>query len=176
MNTSIKEMQPVRYLICIIITVIMQIILHEVLHITAALLAGVPLSSLKIGLLGINPSITLTHPVTERVRLFIYYAGGMGTGIVLLFIYLLYWLRRFKYKPSLFHWVMGLATIVLTAGEFATGYLEGCFHSAYIASAVSLLSPVYLLIFGWSISAALIHGVLCPLTKIKNTQKRVKEE
>ncbi|MBN1368948.1 MAG: hypothetical protein JW954_01765 [Dehalococcoidaceae bacterium] len=63
-------------------------------------------------------------------------------------------------------WAMGLATVAIVAMEFASGYLEGRFHSAYLYGATTLLSPTHLLTIGWVLSAVVMHIGFCPRKKL----------
>ncbi len=138
------------------------VIIHETAHILAAAIRGVPFGELKLGLLGINPSVTLPRWVDENTRTVIFYAGGVTTGAVFMLGYLLHWVRKYRRSPSPLYWTMGLVTIVFAAEQFAAGYLEGRYHGAYIMSATTLFSPTDILIYGWMIAAVLFHFSLCP--------------
>ncbi len=142
------------------------VIIHEAAHILAALIKGVPFSSLKLGFWGINPSITLPPWIDESAKIVIFYAGGLTTGVLLLIGYL-YWVQAFHKNPSLGCWIMGLTTILLASEQLAMGYLEGRYHAAYIASATSLLSPADMWTICWMIVALLLHFALCPWSKMK---------
>jgi hypothetical protein len=85
--------------------------------------------------------------------MFIFYAGGLTTGAVLLLGYLLYRLRRYCCNPSISRWAMGLTTILLASEHLAARYLERCYHIADIIGATSLLSPTDVMTYGWMISA-----------------------
>jgi hypothetical protein len=128
----------------------------------AAVIRGVPFAELKLGFLGINPSVTLPRWVDQNTRTVIFYAGGLSTGAVFLLGYLLYWVRKYRRRPSPLHWAMGLTTIMLATEQFAAGYLEGRCHGAYIMSATTLFSPTAVLTYGWMIAAMFFHFSLCP--------------
>jgi hypothetical protein len=71
----------------------------------AAVIRGVPFAELKLGFLGINPSVTLPRWVDQNTRTVIFYAGGLSTGAVFLLGYLLYWVR--KYRREAFTTILG---------------------------------------------------------------------
>ena len=73
---------------------LMTIIVHEASHILAALLLGVPFAELELGFYGINPSVTIPSWFSSTPRIIVYYAGWLVTGLILLFTYLLFWMRR----------------------------------------------------------------------------------
>ena len=145
------------------------VLAHEAAHIVAALALGVPLSELQPGFLGINPSVTLPEWFTGTPRTIVRYAGGFAAGAGLLLFYLLYWMRRYRHAPSFFRWSLGAVTMVFAAMQFATGYLEGRYHGAYIMGAMSAFSVTDLLMYGWAVSAVFFHSAVCPLRRLKAT-------
>jgi hypothetical protein len=161
------------YLMAYIVSVaIVLVIIHEAAHILTAVIRGVPFGELKLGFLGINPSVTLAQWVDEDTRTVIFYAGGLTTGVVFLLGYLLYWVRKYRREPSLLCWTMGVTTIMLAAEQFATGYLEGRYHGAYIMSATTLFSTTDVLTYGWMIAAVFFHFSLCPKSIMRKNQRR----
>jgi len=114
--------------------VVALVVIHEGSHILAAMAFGVRFSELKLGFMGINPSVTLPEWFTGTRQTVVHYAGGFSTGLALLLFYLLYWMRKYRRNPSFFTWSLGLITFMLAAMQFATGYLEGRYHTAYITN------------------------------------------
>ena len=151
------------------------VLAHEAAHILAALALGVPLGELKLGFLGINPSVTLPEWLTGTPRTIVRYAGGLATGAGLLLFYLLHWARMYRRAPSFFLWLLGAVTMVFAAMQFATGYLEGRYHGAYITGAMSAFSVTDILIYGWAVSAVFFHSAVCPLRRIKDTTTPVSD-
>ncbi len=143
------------------------VLAHEAAHILAALAVGVPFSELQLGFLGINPSVTLPEWPTGTPMTIVRYAGGLAAGAGLLVFYLVYWARKYHRSPSFFHWALGAVTIVFAAMQFATGYLEGRYHAAYVIGAMSAFSLTDVLIYGWAVSAVFFHNAVCPLRLIK---------
>jgi len=147
------------------------VIIHEAAHILTAMAFGVRFGELKLGFMGINPSITLPEWFTGTRQTVVHYAGGLtaGTvlGTVLLLFYLLYWMRKYRRNPNFFTWSLGLITLMMAAIQFATGYLEGRYHTAYIIGAMSFLSPTGVLTYGWAISAVFFHSSLCSRRRMK---------
>jgi hypothetical protein len=138
------------------------VLIHEAAHVVAAVIGGVPLHELRFGLLGINPSVTLPDWFVGVPRTVVHYAGGLTAGIGLFLFYLLYRVRKYRRSPSFLRWALGAVTIVLTAMQFAMGYLEGRYHGAYIIGAMSLFAVTDILIYGWALSAVFLHSALCP--------------
>ena len=145
------------------------VLAHEAAHVVAALALGVPLGELQPGFLGINPSVTLPEWFTGTPRTIVRYAGGLTAGAALLLFYLLYWVRRYRRAPFFFRWSLGAVTTVFAAIQFATGYLEGRHHGAYIMGAMSAFSVTDILIYGWAVSAVFFHSAVCPLRRMKAT-------
>ncbi|RLC91400.1 MAG: hypothetical protein DRI39_10425 [Chloroflexi bacterium] len=56
---------------------------------------------------------------------------------------------------------------MLAAMQFATGYLEGRYHAAYIIGATSFFSPTDIVTYGWMIPAVFFHFSLCPWAIMK---------
>jgi hypothetical protein len=147
------------------------VIIHEASHILTAIVFGARFSELNLGFMGINPSVTLPEWFTGTRQTVVHYAGGLTVGTVLLLFYLLYWMRKYRRNPSFFTWSLGLITLMLAAMQFATGYLEGRYHAAYIIGAMSFPSPTDVLTYGWAISAVFFHSSLCQWRKMKATVK-----
>ncbi|MFO7772502.1 MAG: hypothetical protein R6V59_00905 [Dehalococcoidia bacterium] len=146
------------------------VLIHEAAHVVAALTLGVPFDELRFGFLGINPSVTLPEWFTGTPRTVVHYAGGLTAGAGLLFYDLLYWVRRYRRSPYVFGWFLGAVTSVFAAMQFATGYLEGRYHGAYIIGVMSFFSLTDLLMYGWAISAVSFHSALCPWRRMRKTQ------
>ena len=160
--------RELKYLLLYLTGVIIgTIVIHEAAHVLAAVALGVPFAEIELGLYGINPSVTLPERFTGTPLTVFHYAGGLTAAVILLSVYLFYWLRRYRRKPSFLNWSMGLATILFVSMQLAQGYLEGRFHAAYIFFAGSLFNPLYVLLYAWAISATFIHFSLCRISKMK---------
>jgi len=147
------------------------VLAHEAAHVVAALALGVPFNELRLGFLGINPSVTLPEWFIGTPRTITYYAGGLTAAVGLFAFYLLYWVKKYHRNPSFFCWCPGAVTVVFLAMQLATGYLEGRYHGAYVVGAMSLFSPTDLLIYGWAGSALFFHAALCPWQRMKVPDK-----
>ncbi len=147
------------------------IAIHEAAHIFAAMAFGAKLGELKLGFMGINPSVTLPTWLTATHRTVVYYTGGFTAGMILLMFYLLYWTRKYRRNPNFFVWLLGLATFMMAGTQFAAGYLEGRYHAAYIVGAMDALSPTNILTYGWTISTLFFHSSLCPWRRMKTLVK-----
>lgn len=160
-----------RQYVCVLLytlaMVVALVIIHEAAHILTAMVFGIRLGELKFGFMGINPSITLPEWFTGTRQTVVHYAGGFTAGVVLLLFYLLYWIRKYWHNPNFFTWSLGLITLIMAAMQFATGYLEGRYHAAYIIGAMSFPSLTDVLTYGWAISAVFFHSSLCPWRRMK---------
>jgi len=152
--------------------VVVSVIIHEGAHIIAAMTFGASFSELRLGFLGVNPSVTLPVWLTGRSLTTVYYAGGLTAGALFLIPYLLYWMPVYRRNPAFFTWSLGLVTAVMAAIQFACGYLEGRHHNAYIAGGISF-SITDVVIYGWAFAAGLIHWKLCPLRRVKTDIRTV---
>ena len=145
------------------------VIMHETAHILSAMALGVRLIELQPGFMGINPSVSLPEWFTGTRRAIVYYAGGLTTGMALLSFYLCYWMRKYWRHSTFFIWSLGLVTLMFAAVQFAFGYLEGCYHGAYVTGAMSFLPLTDVLAYGWAVSAIFFHSALCPWRRTKAT-------
>lgn len=142
-------------------------LIHEVTHVLAAMILGVPFTEIKLGFYGINPSVTLPEWFSGISRTIVWYAGGLVSGAVALGVYLGYWVRRYRHTHSLIVWSLGLVTIILAAWEFSSGYLEGRYHASYVTGASSLISPTSLFATVFMLFAMFLHFWLNSRRKIK---------
>jgi hypothetical protein len=76
-------------------------------------------------------------------------------------------MQKYWRAPSFFTWSLGVVTLMLSAMQFATGYLEGRYHAVYVVGATAIVSPTDVLTFGWAIAAIFFHSALCPLSRLK---------
>jgi len=143
------------------------VIIHETAHILSAMVLGVRFVELKTGFMGINPSVTLPEWFTGTRQTVVHYAGGLTAGITLLLFYLCYWIQKYRRNPGFFIWSLGLITLMLSAMQFASGYLEGRYHAAYIIGAMVFLSPTDILTYSWAISAVFFHSALCAWRRMR---------
>jgi hypothetical protein len=145
--------------------------IHEAAHILTAMVLGVRFDELTLGFMGINPSVTLPKWFTGTQQTIVHYTGGLTVGAAFLLFYLVYWVRKYYRSPTFFIWSLGLITLMTAATQFATGYLEGRYHTAYIIGAMTFLSPTDVLSYSWAISAVFFHSALCPWRKMRRTNE-----
>lgn len=147
--------------------VVALIIIHEAAHILTAMAFGARFGELKLGFMGINPSVTLPEWFTGTRQTVVHYVGGLAVGTIFLIFYLGYWMRKYRRNPSFFTWSLGAVTLMLSAMQFATGYLEGRYHVAYIIGAMVFLSPTDILTYGWAVAAVFFHSSLCSWRRMR---------
>jgi len=143
------------------------VIIHEAAHILTAMAFGVRFAELKLGFMGINPSVTMPEWFTGTRQTIVHYAGGLTVGAVFLLFYLAYWIRKYYHNPNFFIWSLGLITLMMAATQFATGYLEGRYHTAYIIGAMVFLSPTDILSYSWAFSAVFFHSSICSWRRMR---------
>jgi hypothetical protein len=159
-----------KYMLLYLVSVsLISIIIHEASHALAALLLGVPFTELGLRFYGINPSVTIPAWFIGTPRLVVYYAGGLVSGLIMLFTYLFYWMRRYNRQASVLRWSLGLFTIEVAVIQLAISYFEGGYHAAYIIDSGSVFSPTHILICGFMIAAFFLHRVLNPSSKMRET-------
>ena len=155
------------YVVLYLVSVaLISIIVHETSHMLTAWLLGVPFAELELGFYGINPSVTIPSWFSGTPRIIVYYAGGLVTGLILLFMYLFFWMWRYHRQPSVLSWFFGLITLEFAVYELAIGYLEGSYHEAYIAGSGSLFSMTDIPVYLFMVSAFFLHRVLTPWSKL----------
>ncbi|MFC1910319.1 hypothetical protein ACFLXC_03365 [Chloroflexota bacterium] len=98
------------YTIALVITLV---VIHEAAHILTAMSCGVRLSELKVGFMGINPSIRLPPWFTGGGQTSVHYAGGLASGAALLLLHLFYWMPAYRRNPTFLFWSLGLITFAL---------------------------------------------------------------
>src|ERR1035437_6359956 len=94
--------------------VVATMVIHELGHFIMALITGVPINEIKFEWYGINPSLIYQTRFSAK-DLFVYYAGGFTAALMLFWVYLFYWYRKYRTAPSVVGWALGAFTI-LTAG------------------------------------------------------------
>ena len=175
MKLKMSRRTSVHIVLYLISVAAISVVVHEAAHIIAACVLGVPFAELKLGFYGINPSVTLPAWFTGTPRLIVYYAGGLVPGLILLFMYLFYWMRRYRRQPAILSWSLGLVTIVLAAMQLAIAYMEGHYHEAYINNAGSLFSPTNILVCGFMVAAFFLHSALSPRTRMRKANQPVED-
>ncbi len=143
------------------------VIVHEAAHVLAALSLGVPFNEIKVMFFGINPGMKVPERFTSSSLAIYHYAGGLTAAVALLCVYLFYWLKNYRHKPSLFNWLLGAITITLFSMQLGQGYLEGRFHGAYMSGANSLFDSTDILLYIFVVFGWIIHFQIFPISKIK---------
>jgi len=105
----------------------------------AALISGVPINKIKIIFIGFNPGLKMPGGLSSNSVTLINYAGGAFAAFVCLCAYIFLWLRRFRARPSLLTWIVGLIILGLCGEEIGNSLVEGHFHAAYLYNANSTL-------------------------------------
>jgi hypothetical protein len=140
--------------------------IHEMGHFLAALISGVPISEIKINFIGINPGLKISANFKGSLT-FYQYGGGLLAAIVLLCVYLFFWFRRYRARPTLLTWVVGLIILGLCGEEIGNSLVEGHFHAAYMYYINSPTAPTnLLLVIFWVIGLA-FHFILFPVSNLK---------
>jgi hypothetical protein len=142
-------------------------LVHETGHLLAALISGVPINKIKIIFTGFNPGLKMPAGLSSSAVMLINYAGGAFAAFVCLCAYIFLWLRRYRARPSLLMWVVGLIILGLCGEEIGNSLVEGHFHAAYIYYINSPTAPTNLmLVIFWVIGLA-FHFILFPISNLK---------
>jgi len=142
-------------------------LVHEMGHLLAALILGVPLNKIRIAFIGINPGLKMPAGLSSTSVTLINYAGGAFAAAVCLCVYLFLWLRRYRVRPSLLTWVVGLIILGLCGEEIGNSLVEGHFHAAYLLNANSTFAPTTLIMVAFMVMGLLFHFILFPISKLK---------
>jgi hypothetical protein len=142
-------------------------LIHEMGHLIAALILGVPLNKIKIAFIGINPGFKIPDMPGSTALAVYHYAGGAFAAAVCLCVYLFLWLRRYRVRPTLLTWIVGLVILGLCGEEIGNALVEGHFHAAYLYYANSTFAPTTLMIVAFMVMGLLFHFILFPISKLK---------
>ena len=154
----------ITYLIAISIGTI---VIHEIGHLLMALALGVPLREIKINFIGINPGLKMPDGLSASFLTYIGFAGGFFAAAILSASYFVFLYRKYRIKPSLLVWCMGLITLGTCGEEIGNAIVEGHFHALYIYSASSPFNKVNLMIILIALLGALLHLLIFPFPKMK---------
>jgi len=142
-------------------------LVHEMGHLLAALISGVPINKIKIIFIGFNPGLKMPAGLSSNSVTLINYAGGAFAAFVCLCAYIFLWLRRYRTRPSLLTWVVGLIILGLCGEEIGNSLVEGHFHAAYLYNANSTFAPTTLIMVAFMVIGLLFHFILFPILKLK---------
>jgi|GEM_PF-1504112 hypothetical protein len=162
-----------KYRIIILALVIFAVIflldtlVHETGHLLAALISGVPINKIKVIFTGLNPGLEMPAGLSSTSVTFVNYAGGAFAAIVLLCGYLFLWLRKYRARPTLLTWVVGLIILGLCGEEIGNSLVEGHFHAAYMYYINSPTAPTNLLIVTFWVIGLAFHFILFPVSNLK---------
>jgi len=161
---NIKGRQWLRITIFILVqpfvppTGILPIIIHESAHWLTAFFSGVPISEIKLVLIGINPAVSIPPSTPPEVLPYFYYSGGLASGTALLLIYVFYWVRQYRRLPSLGNWIMSMFTALSIVRQFYSSILEGKYHESYGAH-ISFFPSLLFIIAALSCHAVIFYSV-----------------
>ena len=142
-------------------------LINEMGHLIAALVLGVPLNKIKIAFDGINPGFKILDVLGSTALAIYQYAGGVFAAAVCLCIYLFLWLRKYRSRPTLLGWIVGLILLGICGEEIGNALVEGHFHAAYLYYANSTFAPTTLIMVAFMVMGLLFHFLLFPISKLK---------
>ena len=142
-------------------------LIHEMGHLLAALVSGVPINKIKIIFIGFNPGLKMPGGLSSNSVTLINYAGGAFAAFACLCAYIFLWLRRYRARPSLLTWIVGLIILGLCGEEIGNSLVEGHFHAAYLNNVNSTFAPTTLIMVAFMVMGLLFHFILFPISKLK---------
>ena len=164
MDNKLKIAYILTYSIAVIIGVIA---IHESGHFLGALVIGVPINEIDVGLIGIYPGVTIPARFIHTPLGIYYYAGGFSAAIICSVVYYYIWYRKYRDTQSIITWYYGAFTIAAAGAQFGQGYMEGRFHVAYISYAGSPFHVTQIITYLWVALAIFIHFLLFQLARKK---------
>ena len=144
----------------LIALVLLTIVIHEGAHYIAAIIMKVPIASFT----WFDPRyfapvfVSGSTEYTLGVQI-VSYAGGLGTGVLLLAILVL---KREWFKQSLYRWFLGFYIATFGFWQICQGILEGAFHDMYIADATDILSLSYCVGYAFALCGMALYWVFMP--------------
>jgi hypothetical protein len=158
-------------IIYLIVIVIAMTVIHETGHVLGALVAGIPLTGIIIGMSGSNPEVVLPsiakgHFSHLQLEVF-YYAGGFFAAVFLGCVYFLFIYRKYRAKPSWLFWFLGLMTAGLCTEQIGNAIVEGRFHAAYIYYSNMSFSPMHEILIAFFVLGLILHYAFFSFPKSK---------
>jgi hypothetical protein len=151
----------------LILILVADTLVHEMGHLLAALVLGVPINKIKIAFMGINPGFKIPEVLGSTALAIYQYAGGAFAAFVCLCTYLFLWLRKYRARPSLLAWIVGLIILGMCGEEIGNSLVEGHFHAAYLYYANSTFAPTTLIMVLFMFMGLAFHFILFPISKLK---------
>ncbi len=142
-------------------------LVHETGHLLAALISGVPINKIKIIFIGFNPGLKMPGGLSSNSVTLINYAGGAFAAFVCLCAYIFLWVRRYRARPSLLTWIVGLIILGLCGEEIGNSLVEGHFHAAYMYYINSPTAPTNLMLVAFMVIGLAFHFILFPVSNLK---------
>ena len=125
---------------------ILDMVLHELGHVFAALAVGVSLSEIGIGRNGFSPVVYVTQSLPDSSKTIIGYAGGLLPAVLVSVAFLLLWLRKRQFNQTVADWTLGAALISRIVLSMFGAVFEGSSPPAYSAASLAVMSPISILL------------------------------
>jgi len=168
---GISIIEIIYIIIYLIVIVVVMAVIHETGHMLGALVAGIPLTGIKIGISGLNPEVILPsisngHFSHLQLEIF-YYAGGFLAAVFLACVYCLFIYRKYRVQPSWLFWFLGFITAGLCTYQIGNAIVEGRFHAAYIYYSNMSYSVLDTFLSMFFLFGLILHYLLFQFPKMK---------
>ncbi len=130
-------------------------VLHELAHAGAAVIAGVPLDAIGFGRNGFSPVVYVTQDIPTAASTLVSYAGGIVPAFFFTIVFIILWQREYHFRRSISEWTLGAALITRISLSLLAGFFEGAVPAAYLAARTVSLSRIAILMNAANVAAVI---------------------
>ena len=129
------------------------IVLHEAIHVLAAVITGVSPVDLQVGFVGVYPGVDVNDAMADWQLTLFRYSGGLVAGAAMVYVYIRWYWGWSGDKTSFVEWWIGALILVIAGNELGNGIAEGAFNAEYIANR----DPVIIISLVATVAGFLVH-------------------
>lgn len=136
-GNKMERVKPVlRILPIVVCLVVITVVVHELAHLIAAFVMGVPVDAFTwFDPTSISPAITFGPTDNQLGVVIVLFSGGLVTGALWLIICSTFFISKKYAERGLLWWLLGLFVAVLAFWQVGQGVLEGVLHQTYTSGA-----------------------------------------